>query len=102
MEALGRFELPTCGLGNRRSIHLSYRALEWSQSSVYHLLQHWNFHENTVKAAIVNVCGVAERQASQLKTTFGDICMIRLKIGFRTRNMRMHFITVENESEGNS
>jgi hypothetical protein len=24
--ALGRFELPTCGLGNRRSIHLSYRA----------------------------------------------------------------------------
>jgi hypothetical protein len=23
---LGRFELPTCGLGNRRSIHLSYRA----------------------------------------------------------------------------
>src|SRR5262249_52213429 len=26
MEALGRFELPTCGLGNRRSIHLSYRA----------------------------------------------------------------------------
>jgi len=27
---------------------------------------------------------------------------IRLKIGFRTRNMRMHFITVENESEANS
>jgi hypothetical protein len=27
MEALGRFELPTCGLGNRRSIHLSYRAV---------------------------------------------------------------------------
>jgi hypothetical protein len=27
LEALGRFELPTCGLGNRRSIHLSYRAL---------------------------------------------------------------------------
>ena len=26
LEALGRFELPTCGLGNRRSIHLSYRA----------------------------------------------------------------------------
>src|SRR5262245_55327352 len=26
VEALGRFELPTCGLGNRRSIHLSYRA----------------------------------------------------------------------------
>lgn len=26
MEALGRFELPTCGLGNRCSIHLSYRA----------------------------------------------------------------------------
>jgi hypothetical protein len=24
---LGRFELPTCGLGNRRSIHLSYRAI---------------------------------------------------------------------------
>ena len=24
--ALGRVELPTCGLGNRRSIHLSYRA----------------------------------------------------------------------------
>jgi hypothetical protein len=24
---LGRFELPTCGLGNRRSIHLSYRAM---------------------------------------------------------------------------
>src|SRR5690349_18946449 len=28
MEALGRFELPTCGLGNRRSIHLSYRATD--------------------------------------------------------------------------
>ena len=26
MVALGRVELPTCGLGNRRSIHLSYRA----------------------------------------------------------------------------
>jgi hypothetical protein len=28
MVTLGRFELPTCGLGNRRSIHLSYRATE--------------------------------------------------------------------------
>ena len=28
LEALGRFELPTCGLGNRRSIHLSYRATD--------------------------------------------------------------------------
>ena len=27
MEAPGRFELPTCGLGNRCSIHLSYGAL---------------------------------------------------------------------------
>jgi hypothetical protein len=27
MVTLGRFELPTCGLGNRRSIHLSYRAI---------------------------------------------------------------------------
>ena len=26
MEALGRVELPTNGLGNRCSIHLSYRA----------------------------------------------------------------------------
>ena len=26
MEALGRLELPTRGLGNRCSIHLSYRA----------------------------------------------------------------------------
>ena len=26
MEALGRVELPTFGLGNRCSIHLSYRA----------------------------------------------------------------------------
>jgi hypothetical protein len=26
MEALGRVELPTYGLGNRCSIHLSYRA----------------------------------------------------------------------------
>ncbi len=28
MVTLGRFELPTCGLGNRRSIHLSYRATD--------------------------------------------------------------------------
>ena len=75
MEALGRFELPTCGLGNRRSIHLSYRALEWSQSSVYHLLQHQNFHENAVKAAIVNHCDPAERSTLQLKTTFGGQSM---------------------------
>jgi hypothetical protein len=27
MVALGRFELPTFGLGNRCSIHLSYRAM---------------------------------------------------------------------------
>jgi hypothetical protein len=27
MEALGRVELPTNGLGNRCSIHLSYRAI---------------------------------------------------------------------------
>ena len=27
MEALGRVELPTNGLGNRCSIHLSYRAM---------------------------------------------------------------------------
>ena len=34
MVTLGRFELPTCGLGNRRSIHLSYRAtsLEFTPS----------------------------------------------------------------------
>lgn len=35
MEALGRFELPTCGLGNRRSIHLSYRANLFSLSLVF-------------------------------------------------------------------
>lgn len=29
MEALGRVELPTNGLGNRCSIHLSYRAMQW-------------------------------------------------------------------------
>ena len=28
MEALGRVELPTNGLGNRCSIHLSYRAVQ--------------------------------------------------------------------------
>ena len=38
MEALGRVELPTNGLGNRCSIHLSYRAtmLWWRKAA--HLL----------------------------------------------------------------
>jgi hypothetical protein len=35
MEALGRVELPTNGLGNRCSIHLSYRAVGQKSSSVY-------------------------------------------------------------------
>ena len=68
MEALGRFELPTCGLGNRRSIHLSYRALEWSQSSVYHLLQHQNFHENAVKAAIIDHQSLRLSRAPEVTT----------------------------------
>ena len=38
MEALGRVELPTNGLGNRCSIHLSYRAGAWQQN--YLMLQH--------------------------------------------------------------
>ncbi len=33
---LGRFELPTCGLGNRRSIHLSYRATLARNYSILH------------------------------------------------------------------
>ncbi len=33
MEALGRVELPTNGLGNRCSIHLSYRAVDPSLSN---------------------------------------------------------------------
>ncbi len=37
----GRFELPTCGLGNRRSIHLSYGAI--SRNWRYGLsLQQWS------------------------------------------------------------
>src|SRR5882762_2585226 len=36
---LGRFELPTCGLGNRRSIHLSYRAIGRNQFYWLSLLQ---------------------------------------------------------------
>jgi hypothetical protein len=35
---LGRFELPTCGLGNRRSIHLSYRAIGRNRSYCLSLL----------------------------------------------------------------
>ena len=38
VEALGRFELPTCGLGNRRSIHLSYRAEVLANSSLSFLI----------------------------------------------------------------
>jgi hypothetical protein len=34
MEALGRVELPTNGLGNRCSIHLSYRACEFNYRTV--------------------------------------------------------------------
>ena len=75
MEALGRFELPTCGLGNRRSIHLSYRALEWSQSSVYHLLQHWNFHENTGESGNRQSLRPSRASTLQLKTTFGGQSM---------------------------
>jgi hypothetical protein len=36
---LGRFELPTCGLGNRRSIHLSYRATRRIGFCCFSLLQ---------------------------------------------------------------
>src|SRR6266850_4615339 len=38
LEALGRFERPTCGLGNRRSIHLSYRAPA-EQNSIFSLFR---------------------------------------------------------------
>ena len=31
----GRFELPTCGLGNRRSIHLSYGATCFSIGNLH-------------------------------------------------------------------
>ena len=38
-EALGRVELPTNGLGNRCSIHLSYRATSLGAAYLLHLLQ---------------------------------------------------------------
>ena len=39
MEALGRVELPTNGLGNRCSIHLSYRATRRNRLGHFSLLQ---------------------------------------------------------------
>ena len=39
MEALGRVELPTNGLGNRCSIHLSYRAARRNGLDCFSLLQ---------------------------------------------------------------
>ena len=38
LEALGRVELPTNGLGNRCSIHLSYRATSFEAACLLHLL----------------------------------------------------------------
>ena len=55
MEALGRFELPTCGLGNRRSIHLSYRAWDAHGLSLSLASAPDFSREDTLKAAPVNV-----------------------------------------------
>ena len=41
MEALGRVELPTNGLGNRCSIHLSYRATCRKRRDCFSLPQQW-------------------------------------------------------------
>ncbi len=59
MEALGRVELPTFGLGNRCSIHLSYRAARRNRLDYLSLPQrgvaNWSF-------LLPNRCAIAERR----------------------------------------
>ena len=70
MEALGRFELPTCGLGNRRSIHLSYRAV----SLFYPQIQRKCLMQlpRALKIAVGENRGLASRQAVCCKGSLLD------------------------------
>src|SRR5581483_6221774 len=84
MVTLGRFELPTCGLGNRRSIHLSYRAT-------------CSHNQRTCKAMAVAIgsCfpSLVAKNAARLGSKFLHLALQRLAnscIAFFSRGNGLH------------
>ena len=91
MEALGRVELPTNGLGNRCSIHLSYRAARHRKRDCFSLPQSilwrglfllpnrcstFNVHKREA-AEIARATGIV-RVAAEKSATAGPVASIEL------------------------